>query len=103
MEHQHLKELELILLKLISLEKYKIVDNKLVFNFDLVQPLIANNEREFVKSLARIEKELGIRKHSINWWYTQGFPLNKLEKINELYNKFLGEIYEILIKNLTLQ
>ena len=60
MEHQHLKELELILLKLISLEKYKIVDNKLVFNFDLVQPLIANNEREFVKSLARIEKELGI-------------------------------------------
>lgn len=60
MEHQHLKELELILLKFISLEKYKIVDNKLVFNFDLVQPVIADNERECVKSLARIEKELGI-------------------------------------------
>ncbi|MBI3590132.1 MAG: hypothetical protein HY094_01985 [Candidatus Melainabacteria bacterium] len=60
MEMQHLKELELIFLKFISLEKYKIVDNKLVFNFDLLQPLIADNERDCVKSLSRIEKELGI-------------------------------------------
>jgi hypothetical protein len=48
-------------------------------------------------SATLLETEIGIKKHSINWWYTQGFPLSKLNKIIILYQKLIGE--KILLNN----
>ncbi len=36
-------------------------------------------------STSQLEKMIGIKWHSINWWYTQGFSLSRLQKLNEIY------------------
>jgi len=34
----------------------------------------------------QLEEALGIKKHSINWWYDQGMPLSHLFNIKKIYN-----------------